>query len=526
MESLDSRIKRIEQRLSSIEKFMAENLAPRKKNADFSINLGRTSEPVEEVSQDYHYDYSKEINSNTGVKAQFHQIDSSIFNDAPKKVINDDSLATVAGGALVVILMFFLGKFLLDASWLSSATQIATAAAVGFAFIGAGYIFKSNNLAFTKYLPVVGLVSLYVCIYGASNYYSIIPKNVALIALLGISVLGVFLSVEFKLTVYQIISALGGYLAPLYISYNSDLGFTNFYYLILSLLFLVGVIWLQLVPAAITGAFLSLFICGISDYVDHDVMNKVSFTSGHFVIFASAYVLHVMNSKEIVNKYFTYAFSLFIFLFYTVQYYYLQAIGRTQVLVFCAAMILIVGLAVGVIKKWSQSEKTQLTADLLFSLQIAMVAHALFYVVLPTRIQSIAVIAAGLIFFKTLIFWGKKEVQLKRLLTYLFLLIIGVNALEVILNQFANDNKLVLMSGAIYAVVLFYVLLFEKTIGHLNVKPKAIAGIAYVFLLATVYAATEKISGTVHLASVGVGFILALSHFVYLFKKSQATEAE
>lgn len=525
MESLDSRIKRIEQRLSSIEKFMAENMAPRKKNGDFSINLGRTSEPVE-VSKDYHYDYSKEINSNKGEKAQFHQIDSSIFNDSPKKVINDDSLATVAGGALVVILMYFLGKFLLDASWLSQSTQIATAAAIGFAFIGSGYVFKNHNLAFTKYLPVVGLVSLYVCIYGASNYYSIIPKNVALISLLGVSVLGVFLSVEFKLTVYQIISAIGGYLAPLYISYNSDLGFTNFYFLILSLLFLVGVVWLQLVPAAITGAFLSLFICGISDYVDQDVMNKVLFTSGHFVIFASAYVLHVMKSKEVVNKYFTYAFSLFFLLFYIVQYYYLQAVGRTQMLAFCATMILIVALAVGVIKKWTQPEKTQLTADLMFSLQIAMVAHALFYVVLPARVQSIAVIATGLVFFKTLVFWGEKETQLKRLLTYLVLLIVGVNALEVILNQFTSNNKLVLMSGAVYALVLFYVLLFEKTIGHLNVKPKAIAGIAYVFLLATVYAATEKISGTVHLVAVGVGFVLALSHFVYLFKKSQVAEAE
>lgn len=525
MESVDSRIKRIEQRLASIEKFIAENMAPRKKNADFSINLGRTSDPVE-VSKDYHYDYSKEISSNNGEKAQFHQIDSSIFNDGPKKVINDDSLATVAGGALVVILMYFLGKFLLGASWLSQSTQIAMAAAVGFAFIGAGYTFKNNNLAFTKYLPVVGLVSLYVCVYGASNYYSIIPKNVALIALLGVSVLGVFLNVEFKLTVYQIISALGGYLAPLYISYNSDLGFTNFYFLILSLLFLVGVVWLQLVPAAIAGAFLSLFICGISDYVDHDIMNKVLFTSGHFVIFSSAYVLHVVNSKDVVNKYFTYAFSLFILLFYTVQYYYLQTVGRSQVLYFCAAMILLVSLAYVAIRTWSQKGKTQLTADLMFSLQIAMVAHALFYVVLPTRIQSIAVIAASLLFFKTLVYWGEKESQLKRFLTYLVLLIVGVNALEVILNQFNSGNKLVLITGAIYSVVLFYVLFFEKMIGHLNVKPKAVAGIAYMFLLATLYAVTAKISGTTHLLAVGVGFILALGHFVYLFKKSQTVQDE
>ena len=525
MESLDSRIKRIEQRLSSIEKFIAENIAPRKKHDDFSITLGRTSEPVE-VAKDYHYDYSKEINSNKGEKAQFHQIDSSIFNEGPKKVINDDSLATIAGGALIVILMYFLGKFLLDASWLSQTTQIAMAAAVGVGFIGAGYVLKNYNLAFTKYLPVVGLITLYVCVYGASNYYSIIPKNVALISLLGISVLGIFLSVEFKLNVYQIISAIGGYLAPLYISYNSDLGFTNFYFLILSLLFLVGVVWLQLVPAAVLGAFLSLFICGISDYVDNDVMNKVLFTSGHFVIFASAYVLHVVNAKELVSKYFTYAFSLFILLFYMVQYSYLKTIGHNQVLYFCFAMILLVSLAYVAIKKWSQKEKTMLTANLMFCLQMAMVTHALFYVVLPNRIQSIAVIAAGLIFFKTLAFWGEKEDQLKRILTYLALLIIGVNALEVILNQFASDNKLVLISGALYAVIMFYVLLFEKNIGHLNVKPKAVAGIAYMFLLATVYAATEKISGTVHLAAVGIGFILALAHFVYLFKKSEAIEAE
>jgi hypothetical protein len=525
MESLDSRFKRLEQRLASIEKFIAENMAPRKKNADFSITIGRTSEPVE-VSKDYHYDYSNEINSNKGEKAQLHQIDNSIFNDNPKKVINDDSLATLAGGTLVVILLYFIGKFLINASWLAQSSQIAMAAAVGFSFIGAGYIFKNYNLGFTKYLPVVGLVSLYICIYGATNYYSIIPKNVGLIALLGISVLGLFLSVEFKLTVYQIISALGGYLAPLYISYNSELGFTNFYFLILSLLFLVGVVWLQLVPAAVMGAFLSLFISLISDYVDQDVMNKILFTSGHFVIFTSAYVLHVVNSKEVVNKYFTYAFSFFILLFYMLQYSYLQTVGRNEVKYFCAAMILLVSLAYVAIRKWSHKEKTQLTADLLFTLQIAMVVHALFYVVLPARIQSIAVITFGLLFIKTLAYWGEKEIQLKRFLTYLVLLIIAVNALEVILNQFTSDSKLVLISGAIYAIVLFYVLFFEKMIGHLNVKPKAVAGIAYVFLLATVYAATEKISGVVHIGAVGTGFFLALSHFVYLFKKSQVADTE
>ena len=525
MESLDSRIKRIEQRLSSIEKYIAENLGPKKKHADFSITLGRTSEPVE-VSKDYHYDYSKDISTNTKEKVQLHQIDSSIFNSGPQKIINDDSLVTIVAGTLVVILLFFVGKFLLDASWLSQSTQIATAAAVGLGFIGAGYILKNYNLAFTKYLPVLGLITLYICVYGASNYYSIIPKNVALIFLLGITVLGVFLNVEFKLNVYQIVSAIGGYLAPLYIAYNSDLAFTNFYFLILSLLFLVGVVWLQLLPAAVLGAFLSLFICGISDYVDQDVMNKVLFTSGHFVIFASAYVLHIVKSKEVVNKYFTYAFLLFILLFYIVQYSYLQAIGRNQVLAFCAAMILLVSLAVLAIEKWSEIKRTNLTADLMFSLQIAMVSHAVFYVVMPDRIQAISIIAASFAFFKTLAFWGEDRLQLKKLLTYLMLVLVGVNSCEVILSQFTNPNKLVLISGAVYTTVAFYILFFEKIIGHLNVKPKAMAGFAYIFLLVTLYAATQKISSNVHIATVLAGFVIALVHFVYLFKKSKAIEAE
>ena len=525
MESLDSRIKRIEQRLASIEKYIAENIAPRKKHSDFSITLGRTSEPVE-VSKDYHYDYSKDISSAPTEKAQFHQVDSSIFNEGQKKIINDDSLVTIVAGALVVILLFFLGKFLLDTSWLTPSTQIAMAASVGLSFIGAGYIFKNYNMSFTSYLPVLGLITLYICVYGASNYYSIIPKNVALISLLGVTVLGIFLNVEFKLNVYQIISAIGGYLAPLYISYNADLGFTNFYFLILSLLFLVGVVGLQLLPAAVLGAFLSLFICGISDYVDNDIMNKVSFTSGHFVIYVSAYVLHIVKSKEVVNKYFTYAFLLFILSFYAVEYTYLQSVGRNQVLGFCAVMILLVSLAVLAIEKWSQIERTHLSADLMFSLQIAMVMHALFYVVLPDRVQAISIIAASLAFFKTFGFWGENRPQLKRILTYLVLLVLGVNSCEVILNQFTNSHNLVIVSGGVYTLVSFYILFFEKQLAHLEVKPKVMAGVAYVFLLATLYASTVNISSKVLMVAVALGFVLAGAHFIYLFKKSKAVEAE
>ncbi len=59
LETLDSRLKRIEQRLSSIEKYIAENLSPNK-NKDLNITLGRVSEKIE-VAKEFRFDQPETV---------------------------------------------------------------------------------------------------------------------------------------------------------------------------------------------------------------------------------------------------------------------------------------------------------------------------------------------------------------------------------------------------------------------------------------------------------------------------------
>ncbi len=524
MESLETRLKKIEQRLANLEKFIAESTLPRNKTKnmanDFSINSSFTPELFE---NNYHYDYSKEINKSTKTeKVKFHSVDTSIFNAPSKVALAEDSLPTILVGTLIVLFLVLVGKFLLGANWISQLTQISIATIMASGFVGAAFFLKNYNKPYTKYLPIIGIGLFQTVIFGASNYYNILPKYVALMFCLSLSVFTFYLYYEFKLVIYQILSVVGGFLLPMYISYGHDMPFTNFYFLILSLVILGAARFFDQIPAVVIGAFLSLFVSGISDYVDQDIMNKVLFTLGHFVIFTSSFVLSSIRSKEGINKWFNGAFFVYLLSFYVVQFNYVESLGKVYITSFAAAMIFILGLGYTWVSKKVQSHVGEQIAAWLGTIQIAITSHALFFYVLPTKMRAIAIIIAGFAFFKTFNLWGNEDSLLKRYLTYLTMLIVSLNSAEVLFKVFSTDLKLESANALIFSIVLFFFAYFEESIGHTKTKREWLVSFAYLFALAFTYGVTADNELSVRVGALVVLSIISVGHIIFEFRAANS----
>ncbi len=520
MESLDSRLKRIEQRLSSIEKFIAENVNI-SRNKDMSVRLGRVSEPVE-VPSEYRYKYNSDIDPALLIKQPIHQIDNSLFNQNKSSHLNEDILVTAVSGLILILALFFFGRFLIDASWLTPTSQVAFGVVLGLGFITAGYTLRQTSLVGMQYLPVVGLTLLYVSVFGATNFYSIMPKNAGLAGVLIASWIALFVHREFPLDIYQILAVVGAYVVPLYISYDSELVYANLYYLAASLSFMIMAVSMRLTTVAILGAYLSIAVCGITDYYDNDIMNRVLFTLGHFVIYASGYLLMAVRSEEELSRLYTYLFFPFVLLFYIFEFLYIGQISHKTQQIFSVLFGLSFIGCFMLVKMLAAKKPVQLTLTFLLMSSVAVFSHIVFYNMLPEKVRPIGLIIAGVALFKAGSSLFENNKMLSRALTYFFVLLVAVSGFEVILAQFNLQNMFNYLNAAIYAVVLFYVAFFESHLVEVKINGRIVAGMAHLFILTSLYSALSLKSFPIIAGALGAYTLLAFVLFFYQTQKAKA----
>ncbi|MGZ3690332.1 MAG: DUF2339 domain-containing protein [Pseudobdellovibrio sp.] len=528
MESIDSRVKRIEQRLSSIEKFISENLTPRKSNPNYDINvsLGRVSEPVE-VAKEYHYDYSNEIKSQKTEKVQYHKVDVAAFNSSKKIIFSDDTVTTAAICSFIVFVLFFGGRFVVDSAWLSQSGQISLAMCTSAILIALGYLLEDKFGNTSRYFPLLGQILLYVGFYGASCFYQVIPKNIALGGILLSSIIGIFQFQKNKLDIYLIVSAIGAYVVPLYISYQSEDVFVNLYFIITSLFFMYASVWLGLTTLAIVGAYLALIDCALSEYFDADSMNLVMFTLGHFIIYASAYILIMVRGKktEAEARMFSYLFFPFVMLFYLVEFYYINLFESNWDAAFTGAISALFFGFYFVASKLSKETKLSFTSILLLSSGSITLTHTLFYVIIPAKFRPISLVVASYAIFKFLeTLEDKKWTEYSKILGAFLFLILGWNYFEVIFKQFAVIGSLPVMSGAVYVAVALYITFFEKKIAEYNVNPIYGASVAHVMVISIIYNLTKNHSFNTMLIAVGGYFVIAVGSLFFIEKKFRNKE--
>lgn len=336
---IENRLKKVESRLSSIEKFIAENFQPKRSAPIEAAPVRTESAPLVAATTETNIRVPNYFTPpESAVKSSLHFIDAKDFNRRNKSQNSNYLLMPIAILGFVLVSIFIL-RFGFDTGWLSPLKQLFLTVLVSLLLIGAGFFYKELNNEYIRYLPGVGIILLFLAGFGSTCFYHFFPRNAGFLFVGTVGVCCMLMYQEFRHAIYMIVAAAGAYIIPLYIASDDNVTMTNSYFLIMSIIFSGVACWLNLRPVYLLGAYLALPISAIAEYHDNDVMHKSLFIMAHFLIFTGGMFIHVMRSKQPLTKVELIAFSPVVLLFFVIEYYNISQINHiaAPVFIFVAA---------------------------------------------------------------------------------------------------------------------------------------------------------------------------------------------
>ena len=130
-----------------------------------------------------------------------------------EKVIGENWLNKIGIGILVLGLGFFV-KYAIDQNWIGEMGRVLIGLASGGVLIGIAHFLRKKYSAFSSVLIGGGLSTFYYTITIAYQYYDMFSQGVGFAAVIGITVLGVVLSLIYDKKELAIISLIGAFTAP------------------------------------------------------------------------------------------------------------------------------------------------------------------------------------------------------------------------------------------------------------------------------------------------------------------------
>ncbi|MBN1571794.1 MAG: DUF2339 domain-containing protein [Deltaproteobacteria bacterium] len=126
------------------------------------------------------------------------------------------------GVVAVVIGMAFFVKYAFDNDWIGETGRVILGIIVGLALIGWGEFLKKKYKYYSQGVVGGGVAILYVSIFAAAGYYSIISQTGASFLIVLITIFSIMLSVRYDASAIAALGFIGGFLNPL-ILHHGDL---------------------------------------------------------------------------------------------------------------------------------------------------------------------------------------------------------------------------------------------------------------------------------------------------------------
>jgi uncharacterized membrane protein len=138
------------------------------------------------------------------------------------------------GMIAILVGVGFLLKYSFDNRLIGETGRVLLGIITGISFLAAGeYFIRRRNLGlFGQILTGGGLSILYLSIYAAYAFYSLIPQVPALMTLIAITTTGITLSVRYSAIVIAVIGILGGFLTPVMLSTGENRPISLFSYIL------------------------------------------------------------------------------------------------------------------------------------------------------------------------------------------------------------------------------------------------------------------------------------------------------
>lgn len=268
---------------------------------------------------------------------------------AATRVYNLEDTTPTNWLALVAIACFvlaagFIIKLSIDSGWLTPVRQLGIAATFGIGLIGAGIALLKTDKDYAAYLPAAGIIVLHLTALASNMYYEVLSLHAAIGCALAVSAGCIGLYYVIRSEVYPLLSAIGCYLMPSLMGFDTNPMFLIYVFLFCSCAFAVIAHSIQSRALTLVAAYLAIMLSasvGFSNGLPPQFIALVVFLN--FMVFLMATFVYSVAHRQPLTEPEAWSFFPVLLIFYVTEYAAIQAISPPAApvvsLVFAALML-------------------------------------------------------------------------------------------------------------------------------------------------------------------------------------------
>ncbi|MCD4694174.1 DUF2339 domain-containing protein [bacterium] len=210
--------------------------------------------------------------------------------------------AKIGVAVLVIGISLFL-KYAFDNDWIGETGRVVIGLVVGLSLLVWGEKMIKKYFLYAQIISGGGLVILYLSIFAALNFYSLIPTSVAFVSMILVTALGVILSLRYNALSLLGVVIIGGFATPFLVSTGDNHQIILFSYVLLLDLAVLAVSIFKKWHLANFLAFIGTLITSMAwhgeFYTKDQLFSTVAFFTLFFLVYSlSSLIYNLMNREK------------------------------------------------------------------------------------------------------------------------------------------------------------------------------------------------------------------------------------
>lgn len=414
----------------------------------------------------------------------------------------------------------FIIKLAIDSGWLTPVRQIGLAYLLGATLVSTGLMLYYYDKEYASLLPAAGIIILYLTTFAAHQYYTLIsfPTGIALTSL--VSVMCIYLYWRLKHDIYAITAAIGTYLAPFLLGFETAAIFSLYYFVVCSLAFAALSIWMQSRILTLVAAYLAILVnTRIGLRLNQDEL-MAAILPLHFLIFVLATYFYTRHTKKYLTVQEAWIFFPVLILFYSMEYFFISQFApqwAPWISLIFVALIFAVYLA---LSTWFEEGPIQ-SEPMIFAFVSLVLFHSIYLKLLPPELRTWLLVIIVLI-FAAVPSDDYQESKLKRFFVPIAALVIifFIEYVGLIYNLISLPVQLnmTLVSIATFASIWAYFFIKKDFIHKNQERGLIILTTAHLLAITALYQFT-KLEGSLAVSVSWLGYAVAVMIIAYILKE-------
>ncbi len=331
-------------------------------------------------------------------------------NTANAERVSTGRMLGFTAGFCFFLATAFIIKLAIDSAWLTPERQLLLAALAGFVLIGAGFALRKRDLEYAGILPGIGIVVLYLTIYGGNIYYSLPDDRGLIVFSSAVSLFSIYLLRYFARSLFVYAAVIGTYLVP-FVAYR-ELGLTLpavFYFLASSLTLAILSLASQNRLLQLLSAYSGILAFGLfgeiteprgaGTLLERRFTELAIFQFAQFVISLCGVAAFSIKYQSPLKRREAWGYFPLLLFFYAIEYEYLTHINRNLAPWVALALALTVIIVFQATKRKLPASLIQ-SGDVVYAFVAVVLFHAGYLNLLPEKFNPLLLIVlAGVLTF-------------------------------------------------------------------------------------------------------------------------------